>query len=137
MSAWNALLPESSVTLCQSFRYLLKPSPQRSLPASPCLKEMCMHVCTHTHIHTTQSLFIFSHKTYHCLTLCVCVLVAQLCLTVTPWTVAHQAPLSVGILQTRILSGLPLPSPGDLSNSGIEHRSPAFSLPSEPPGKPL
>ena len=82
MSAWNALLPESSVTLCQSFRYLLKPSPQRSLPASPCLKEMCMHVCTHTHIHTTQSLFIFSHKTYHCLTLCVCVLVAQLCLTV-------------------------------------------------------
>ena len=30
----------------------------------------------------------------------------------TPWTVAHQAPLSVRILQARICSGLPFPSPG-------------------------
>ena len=58
-------------------------------------------------------------------------------LFVTPWTVAHQAPLSMGILQARIL---PCPPPGDLPNPGIEPRSPAFqadSLPSEPPGKPM
>ena len=45
-----------------------------------------------------------------------------------------------GILQARILEGLPFPSPGDLRNPGIERGSPAlqvaFSL-AEPPGKPL
>ena len=58
----------------------------------------------------------------------------------TPWTVACQAPLSMGILQARILSGLPCPPPGDLYNPGIEPRSPALpadSLPSKPPRKPL
>ena len=42
------------------------------------------------------------------------------------------------LLQARILSGLPRPSPGDLPNQGIEPRSPilqADPLPSEPPGK--
>ena len=37
-------------------------------------------------------------------------------------------------------SGLPIPSPGDLPDPGIEPRSPAMqadSLPSEPPGKPI
>ena len=41
-----------------------------------------------------------------------------------------------GILQARIWSGLPFPSPGDLPNPGIEPKSPALkanSLPSEPP----
>ena len=44
-----------------------------------------------------------------------------------------------GILQARILEGLPCPLPGDHPNPGIELRSPelqADSLPSEPPGKP-
>ena len=53
-----------------------------------------------------------------------------------PWTIAHQAPLSVGILQARILSGLPCPPPGDLPNPGIEPRSTTLqvdSLLSEPP----
>ena len=56
----------------------------------------------------------------------------------TPWTVACQAPLSMGILQ-KYWSGLPCPPPGNLPNSGIEPRSPtlqADSLPSEPLGKP-
>ena len=57
----------------------------------------------------------------------------------TPWTVARQAPLSMGILQSRILSGLACPPPGDLSNPRMKPRSPtlpADSLPSEPPRKP-
>ena len=56
----------------------------------------------------------------------------------TAWTVACQAPLSMGILQARIWSGLPCPPPGDLPNPGIKPRSPALranSLLSEPPGK--
>ena len=57
----------------------------------------------------------------------------------TPWTVARQAPLSMGNLQARIWSAVPWPPPGDLPNPGIEPRSPALqvdSLPSEPPEKP-
>ena len=55
--------------------------------------------------------------------------------SVTPWTVAHQAPLSMGFSRQEYWSGLPCPSPEDLPDPGIEHRSPADSLLSEPPGK--
>ena len=56
----------------------------------------------------------------------------------TPWTVACQAPLSMGFSRQEYWSGLPFPSPEDLSDSGIEPRSPSLqadALPSEPPGK--
>ena len=55
----------------------------------------------------------------------------------TPWTVACQAPTSVGFSRKEYWSGLPFPSPGDLPDPGIEPESPtleADSLPSEPPG---
>ena len=58
-------------------------------------------------------------------------------LFVTPWTVAYQAPLSVGFSRQEYWSELPFPSPGDLPNPGIEPGSPtlqADALPSEPPG---
>ena len=61
-------------------------------------------------------------------------------LFVTPWTVAHQAPLSMGFSRQEYCSGLPFPSPGDLPNLGIEPGSPALqadALTSEPAGKPL
>ena len=38
----------------------------------------------------------------------------------TPWTVDCQAPLSIGFLRQEYWRGLPFPSPGDLSNPGIE-----------------
>ena len=62
----------------------------------------------------------------------------------TPWTATHQAPLSMEILQARILeyswSGLPCPPPGDLPNPEIEPRPPALQVdfsPAELPGKPV
>ena len=62
-------------------------------------------------------------------------LVAKSCLTLaTPWTVACQAPLSMGFSRQEYWRGLPLPSPGDLPNPGIELGSPALkadSLPTE------
>ena len=65
--------------------------------------------------------------------------VAQSCLTLCdPWTVAHQAPPSMGFSRQEYWSGLPFPSPGDLPNPGIESRFPALqadALTSEPPGK--
>ena len=59
---------------------------------------------------------------------------------VTPWTVASQAPLSMGFIRQRHLSGFPFPSQGDLPDPGIKLRSPALqpnSLPTEPPEKPV
>ena len=47
-------------------------------------------------------------------------------LSVTPWTVAYQAPLSMGFSRQEYWCGLPLPSPGDLTDPGIEPRSPAL-----------
>ena len=41
----------------------------------------------------------------------------------TPWTVARQAPLSMGYPRQKYWSGLPFPSPGDFPNLGIEPRS--------------
>ena len=52
--------------------------------------------------------------------------------------VACQAPLSMEFSRQEYWSGLPFPSPGDLSDPRIEPRSPALqadSLLSEPPGK--
>ena len=43
-----------------------------------------------------------------------------------PWTVAHQAPLSMGFSRQEYWSGLPVPSPGDLPDPGTEPRSPAL-----------
>ena len=56
-------------------------------------------------------------------------------LFMTPWTVALQAPLSMGFSRQEYWSGLPFP-PGDLPDPGIEPGSPALqadSLPYEPP----
>ena len=57
----------------------------------------------------------------------------------TLWIVAHKAPPSMGFSKQEYWSGLPHPSPGDLSNPGIEPRSPSLqadALTSEPPGRP-
>ena len=59
--------------------------------------------------------------------------------SVTPWTIACQAPLSIEFSRQEYWSGLPFPSPGDLPNLGIQPGSPSLqdnSLPSEPSGKP-
>ena len=56
----------------------------------------------------------------------------------TPWTVAHQAPPSMGFSRQEYWIWLPFPSLGDLPNPGIEPRSPtlqAGALTSEPPAK--
>ena len=60
-------------------------------------------------------------------------------LFVTLWTVAYQAPLSMGLLRQEDWSELPFASPGDIPDPGTEPGFPALqadALPSEPPGKP-
>ena len=71
---------------------------------------------------------------------CVLCLAASLCPSLaTPWTVAHQAPLFMGILQGRILDWIAIPFSRDPPNTGIKPRSRTLqvdSLPSKSPGKP-
>ena len=61
----------------------------------------------------------------------------------TPWTVVLQAPLSMGLSKQEYWSGLLFPSPGDLTNPGMESPflvSPALAggfFTTEPPGKPI
>ena len=60
----------------------------------------------------------------------------------TTWAVTHQAPLSMGFSRQEYWSGLPFPSPGDLSDPGIKSVSLASRalagrlFTNEPPGKP-
>ena len=63
--------------------------------------------------------------------------------SVTPWTVSHQAPLSMGFSRQEYWNGSPFPPPGDLPDPGIKPRCPVspslagrFST-TEPPGKPV
>ena len=82
-----------------------------------------MHVCTFVIILSTVCAQSFSHVQ----------------LFETPWTIAHQAILSMEFSRQEYWSGLPCPPPGDLPNPGIEPRSPTLqvdSLLSEPPGSP-
>ena len=61
----------------------------------------------------------------------------------TLWTVAQQAPLSMGSSRNGYCSGLPFPSPGNRPEPGIKLASPVSSalagefFTAEPPGKPL
>ena len=57
---------------------------------------------------------------------------------VTPWSVAHQTPLSVAFPRQEYWSGLPFPSLGVLRDPGIEPPSPAWAggfFTTEPPEK--
>ena len=60
-----------------------------------------------------------------------------------PWTVAHQAPLSMGFSKQEHWSGLPLPSPGNLAHPGTESESPPSPVSAgrffttAPPEKPI
>ena len=58
----------------------------------------------------------------------------------TPWTIACQAPLSMGFPRQEYWSGLPFPSPGDLPDPGIEYVSPTLAggfYTTESPGEPM
>ena len=67
----------------------------------------------------------FPSQLYVCICLCVCSGVVSD--SATPWTVARQASQSVRFPRQEYWSGLPFPSPGDLSGPGIEPASPALA----------
>ena len=75
--------------------------------------------------------------------MCVCApSLSHVQLFLTPWMVAHEAPLFMGFPRQEYWSGLPVPPPGDLHEPGTEPTSPGSPaladrfLTTEPPGKP-
>ena len=70
----------------------------------------------------TPSCYVSECKSLRCLPLFV-----------TPWTLAHQASLSMGVSRPEYWSGLPCPSLGGLPNPRIESRFPALQAPGKPP----
>ena len=68
-----------------------------------------------------------NHEVSHNVSMGVHAKVLQWCLTLAaPWTVAHQAPLSMNFPRQEYWSGLPCPPVGDLPHSGIEPKSLVF-----------
>ena len=76
-------------------------------------KNYCPHFCTSVFHHVSRCLTLSPWK------------VKVSCSVVTPWTAAHQAPLSMEFSRQEYWSRLPFPFPGDLPNPGMEPRSPA------------
>ena len=73
---------------------------------------------------TSLQIFHLNHINSLCVCVCVCVCVcyspSPVWLSATLWTIAHQAPLSMGFPRQEYWSGLPFPPPGDLPHPGIE-----------------
>ena len=100
-----------------------------------------MYVCAHTRAHVYM--YVRAHTCAHVPLNDLCMYVHAHTLrhipVCDPMTVAPQAPLSMGFPRQENRSGLPFPSPGNLSDPGIKPGSPALqadALLSEPPGKP-
>ena len=117
---------------------------------------MCVHLCEHMCarvcmcIHVCTCVYCARTCVYMCMCVCVCAHVCTcvcMCVhvggaynfwscsfscsvmsdSVTPWTVAHQGPLTTGFSRQEYWSGLPFPSPGDPPDPGIEPASPALA----------
>ena len=90
-------------------------------------------------LHCRQILYYLSHQGSPKRLVVVFQSLSRVRFFATPWTVVHQAPLSMEFPRQECWSGLTFPSPGDLPDPGIEPGSPAFqavSLPTELLGKP-
>ena len=83
-----------------------------SLPLSHLGGHIYRYIHTHTHTHTHTHLYIY---TYTCIYIYICAYMlshfSHVWLLVTLWTIAHQAPLSVGFSRQEYWSGLPCASP--------------------------
>ena len=127
---WNCSLPSTTyccqffssaishlLSLLQSVTLLVC-----SLSANPCLPAVVLCYCA------------FHSEKLKCCSL------RRVWLFPAPWTVSHQAPLSMGFSRQEYENVLSSPSPGDLPDSEIKPRSPTMqtdSLLSEPPRSPF
>ena len=74
----------------------------------------------HVSTYKSTSFLLLRYSDFIVLTACMLIRFSCVQLFATPWTVAHQAPLSMGFSQQQYWSGLPVPSLVDLPDPGIE-----------------
>ena len=86
--------------------------------------------CAHT-IQQCFQVFFKKHDPWCCDHTLLCILLvlspSVVSGSVIPWTVVHQASLSIGLFRQEYWSGSPFPSPGDLPNLAIKFASPALA----------
>ena len=100
------------------------PGSERALQAKRCCHESNLGGLTPTADHAWAELVqLQGSSPQRALDVC---LLSHVQILTTPWTVSHQAPLSMEFSRQGYLSGLPFLTPGDLSNPGIEHASLCF-----------
>ena len=95
--------------------------------------QKCMKVPISPNPHQHLLLFVF----WIIAILCCCLVTKSLA---TPWTVAHQASLSMGFSRQEYWTRLPFPSPGELPVPEVESVSPALAsgfFTTEPPGNSM
>ena len=136
LTIWTFVRRVMSLLFTTLFRFVIA-----FLPRSKCLLISWLEVTIHSDFRAQEE--GICHY-FHLFPLCGGGgdgLVAKLCPTLAiPWTIACQAPLSMGFSSQEYWSGLPCPPQGNLPNPGMEPRSPTLqedSLPSKPPRKPL
>ena len=122
-------------------RFPIYPCPDAQLPPSSATTARVVQLLVTidepaltSHHHTGSTVCLRTPFLYHTVYGLMCQQLSRVQLFITPWTVAHQAPLSMRFSRQEYGSGLPFPSPGGLPDR-IEHRPPALqagSLPSEP-----
>ena len=125
---------ELSISHMVSTVYMWVPVSPHFPPEYPyiCSSHLCLYFCFANKIIYT----IFIDSTYE--SKVKVKLLSRVRLFSTPWTVAYQAPPSMGFSRQEYWSGLPFSSPRDLPDPGIKPSSPALqtdTLPSEPLGK--
>ena len=116
------------------YRQLKRHSTQGMAEPGPCMTSRCSPASpAQTGLTAEKELVSQLTWKYKCLSLS-CVQLFE-----TPWTVAQQAPQSMGFSRQEYWSGLPSPSPGNLPDLGIELVSPVLArgfFTAETPGKP-
>ena len=95
------------------------------------IKDASFFVKLHRNPWLTHCVFVLTPQGFISVFLrCVCILslFSRVRLFATLWTVAHQAPLSMGFSRQEYWSALPCPPPGDLLDPGIKPVSPALQV---------
>ena len=110
-------LPQSKFPPFLLVSFFSSPQNPWSLVSPSIWTQQLSHKCS-------DSLFLLCHSpSRKPIAVCVLAKSPQLCLFAIPWTVACQAPLSMGFSRQEYWSGMPCPTPGHLPNPGIEPAS--------------
>ena len=132
---WIKLFPITSSTVFMIPHYLIFSGERNPISSNSLLCDKILNLLHHPYHSFPRSASFPSCLPLNIKPLCVCML-SCVWLFATSWTVAHQAPLTMGFSRQEYWSWLPCPPPEDLHNlrveSGLQHRRQILDLLSHP-----